>query len=545
MFAVRRRRGKGLQKISQRLWQAPGEEHAVAAAYDLAITGGGINGCGIARDAAGRGLTVYLGEMGDLAGGTSSRSTGLIHGGLRYLEHYDFRLVREALREREVLWRIAPHIVRPLRFVLPYRTGLRAAWLLRLGLFVYDHLGGRKLLPPTRVLDLARDPAGAPLKSGVFRTGFEYSDCRVDDARLVLLNARDAADHGATIRTRTKVLTAVRRAAAWQVTIEDTVSGRRETIEARALVNAAGPWVAQTLAACLGRAGREHVRLVQGSHIVVPRLFDHDRAYLFQNPDGRIVFAIPYQAAYTLIGTTDRDFAGDPAAVAATAEEIAYLCDAASFYFARPLVPDDVVWSYSGVRPLHDDRAHGPDAATRDYVLELEAAPGRAALLTVFGGKITTYRRLAEAALDRLAPYLPPQARDRAGWTRQAPLPGGDFAVDGLAALTAALAAEYEFLTPAHAGRLASAYGTRAKDILGGARTAADLGVRFGATLTQAEVRYLMTQEWARTADDVLWRRSKLGLALTGSETAALARFMASAGVTTPQDTERRTASTS
>jgi glycerol-3-phosphate dehydrogenase len=516
----------------------------VAAAYDLAIIGGGINGCGIARDAAGRGLTVHLCEMGDLAGGTSSRSTGLIHGGLRYLEHYDFRLVREALREREVLWRIAPHIVRPLRFVLPYRPGLRAAWLLRLGLFVYDHLGGRKLLPPTRVLDLARDPAGAPLEPGALRTGFEYSDCRVDDARLVLLNARDAADHGATIATRTRAVAAVRHAAAWRLTIEDTVSGRCESIEARAVVNAAGPWAEQTLAACLGRTGREHVRLVQGSHIVVPRLFDHDRAYMFQNPDGRVIFAIPYERTYTLIGTTDRDFAGDPAAVAATPEEIAYLCDAVSFYFARPLVPADVVWSFSGVRPLHDDHARNPNATTRDYVLELDAAPGRAALLTVFGGKITTYRRLAEAALDRLAPHLPPQARHRAGWTGQAPLPGGDFAVDGLAALTAVLAAEYEFLTPAHAGRLASAYGTRAKVILGGARAPADLGAWFGATLTQAEVRYLMTQEWARTADDVLWRRSKLGLALTGIEVAALARFMAGAGATALQDAERHTART-
>ena len=516
----------------------------MAAAYDLVIIGGGINGCGIARDAAGRGLAVHLCEMGDLAGGTSSRSTGLIHGGLRYLERYDFRLVREALREREVLWRIAPHIVRPLRIVLPYRPGLRSTWLLRLGLFVYDHLGGRQLLPPTRVLDLARDAAGAPLKPGVFRTGFEYSDCRVDDARLVLLNARDAAGHGATIRTRTRAVAAVRRGAAWQITIEDIRNGRRETLEARALVNAAGPWAAQILASCLGRAGREQVRLVQGSHIVVPRLFGHDRAYMFQNPDRRIIFAIPYERAYTLIGTTDRDFAGDPAAVAATPAEIAYLCDAASSYFARPVMPADVVRSFAGVRPLHDDRARDPDETSRDYALELDVAPGRAALLTVFGGKITTYRRLAEAALDRLAPHLPPQARHNAGWTRHAPLPGGDFAVDGLAALTAALATAYGFLTPAHAGRLACAYGTRAKDILGGARTPADLGIAFGTTLTQAEVRYLMTQEWAQTADDVLWRRSKLGLALTGSETAALARFMAGAGAATLQDADRSAART-
>jgi glycerol-3-phosphate dehydrogenase len=496
-------------------------------AFDLAIIGGGINGCGIARDAAGRGLRVHLCEMGDLGGGTSSRSTGLIHGGLRYLEYYDFRLVHEALRERETLWRIAPHIVQPLRFVLPYRKGLRPAWLLRLGLFAYDHLGGRKLLPPTRVLDLARDPAGAALKRGVFRTGFEYSDCRVDDARLVVLNARDAAEHGATIRTRTRAVAAERRDAAWQVTLEGA-DGRRDTIAARALVNAAGPWVGETLASCLGHTGREHVRLVQGSHIVVPRLFDHDRAYMFQNPDGRIVFAIPYHGAYTLIGTTDRDYTGDPAEVAATPEEIAYLCGAASGYFAQAVAPADVVWSYSGVRPLHDDHVRDAKAASRDYVLELDAAPGRAALLSVFGGKITTYRRLAEAVLDRLAPHLP-EARHRAGWTANAPLPGGDFAVDGLARLAGALMAEYLFLTPAHAGRLAAAYGTRAKQILGGARTPADLGTWFGATLTQAEVRYLMTQEWAQTADDVLWRRTKLGLALSESEAAALARFMADA----------------
>jgi glycerol-3-phosphate dehydrogenase len=511
----------------------------VVAAYDLAIIGGGINGCGIARDAAGRGLGVYLCEMGDLASGTSSRSTKLIHGGLRYLEHYDLRLVRGALAEREVLWRIAPHVIRPLRIVLPHRRGLRPAWMLRLGLLLYDHLGGRKLLPPTRRLDLARDPAGAPLRPGKFRIGFEYSDCRVDDARLVVLNARDAADHGATIRTRTKAVAAVRRGDVWEIMVEG-IGGRRETIAAGALVNAAGPWVAETLWR-LGLAAREHVRLVQGSHIVVRRLFDHDRAYMFQNPDGRIVFAIPYEGA-TLIGTTDRDYAGDPGRAAATPEEILYLCEAASEYFAKPIWPTDVVWSFSGVRPLHDDHAREAAAATRDYVLELDAAPGRAPLLTIFGGKITTYRRLAEAALDRLAlaPSLPSPAsgggrgdsasggggRQRAGWTRDAPLPGGDFAMDGLAALAAALAAEYPFLAAPHASRLAAAYGTRARRILADARTAEDLGIWFGATLTQAEVEYLMAQEWAQTADDVLWRRSKLGLASSDVET--LDRFMAS-----------------
>jgi glycerol-3-phosphate dehydrogenase len=501
----------------------------VAPPFDLAIIGGGINGCGVARDAAGRGLSVYLCERGDLAGGTSSRSTKLIHGGLRYLEYYDFRLVREALREREVLLRIAPHIVRPLRFVLPFRQGLRPAWLLRLGLFLYDHMGGRKLLPPTRTLDLGRDVAGASLKPKMFRTGFEFSDCRVDDARLVVLNACDAAARGAVIRTRTRAVAAARCGGIWELGVEDAASGR--TIAARALVNAAGPWMEQMLAACLGSesgsatAPCRHVRLVQGSHIVVPQLFAHDRAYMFQNPDGRIVFAIPYEGAHTLIGTTERDYTGDPARVTATPEEVSYLCAAASEYFARPLAPADVVWSFSGVRPLHDDHVRDAKAATRDYVLELDAAPDGAPLLSILGGKITTYRRLAEAALDNLAPFLP---RSGPPWTRDAPLPGGDFAVDGAAALAAELAAQYPFLSAPHASRLVAAYGTRAKHILAGARTFADLGASFGATLTEAEVRYLMSEEFAGTAEDVLWRRTKLGLVCSDAEAAALVRFMAS-----------------
>jgi glycerol-3-phosphate dehydrogenase len=510
----------------------------VTAPFDLAIIGGGINGCGIARDAAGRGLAVYLCEMGDLAGGTSSRSTGLIHGGLRYLEYYDFRLVREALREREVLLRIAPHSVRPLRIVLPYRRGLRPAWLLRLALFIYDHFGGRKLLPPTRTLDLARDPAGTPLKLKMFRTGFEFSDCRVDDARLVVLNARDAANRGAVIRTRTKAVAARRHEGQWDLTVEDVATGRRDTIATRALVNAAGPWVEETLASCLGsivgRTARPRVRLVQGSHIVVPQLFDHGRAYMFQNPDGRIVFAIPYEGAHTLIGTTDLDFSGDPAQVVATIEEIRYLCAAASEYFVRPISPADVVWSYSGVRPLQGDRVQGDRvqddrirdaaAATRDYVLELDAPPASAPLLSIIGGKITTYRRLAEAALERLTPFLPSSSRHRAGWTGHTALPGG-----GGATTAAALVRDYPFLAPSHAGRLAATYGTLAESILACARTAADLGMSFGATLTEAEVRYLMTQEFARTADDVLWRRTKLGLVLSDIQAAALDRFMAAA----------------
>jgi glycerol-3-phosphate dehydrogenase len=525
----------------------------VAPPYDLAIIGGGINGCGIARDAAGRGFAVYLCEMGDLASGTSSRSTGLIHGGLRYLEYYDFRLVREALREREVLLRIAPHSVRPLRIVLPYRRGLRPAWLLRLALFIYDHLGGRKLLPPTRTLDLARDPAGTPLKLKMFRTGFEFSDCRVDDARLVVLNARDAANRGAVVRTRTKAVAAKRHEGQWDLTVEDVATGRRDTIATRALVNAAGPWVEETLASCLGssvgRTARPRMRLVQGSHIVVPQLFDHGRAYMFQNPDGRIVFAIPYEGAHTLIGTTERDFCGDPAQVAATTEEIRYLCAAASEYFVRPISPADVVWSYSGVRPLQDDRVQDDrvqddrvqddrvqddrvrdaKAATRDYVLELDAPPAGAPLLSIIGGKITTYRRLAEAALERLAPFLPSSSRHRAGWTGHTALPGG-----GGATTAAALVRDYPFLTPSHAGRLAATYGTLAESILASARTAGDLGMSFGATLTEAEVRYLMAQEFARTADDVLWRRTKLGLVLSDAEAATLARFMAVAATAPP-----------
>jgi glycerol-3-phosphate dehydrogenase len=494
--------------------------------FDLAIIGGGINGCGIARDAAGRGLSVFLCEMGDLAGGTSSRSTKLIHGGLRYLEQYDFRLVREALTEREVLWAIAPHIVRPLRFVLPHQAGLRPAWMLRTGLFLYDHLGGRQRLPGTRVLDLATDSAGAPLKPGLFATGFEYSDCWVDDARLVVLNARDAAERGAVIRTRTRAVAASRAQDAWHLTVADAGSGTRETVAARVLVNAAGPWVGEVSVASLGLEQRGRVRLVQGSHIVVAKLFEHDRAYIFQRPDGRIVFAIPYEGEFTLIGTTDRDYAGDPAEVSATPEEIAYLCEAVSAAFARSVLPADVVWTYSGVRPLYDDGASEAKAASREYVLEKDDKPGAAPVLSVIGGKITTYRRLAEAALERLAAHLPLRQGLSAGWTGTTPLPGGEFEPDELPALTQRLAHRYPFLEAPHAARLVRAYGARAARALGQARSAADLGRHFGATLTEAEVRYLMSQEWAATAEDVLWRRSKLGLHLSRDEAAALEAWM-------------------
>lgn len=494
--------------------------------YDLAIIGGGINGVGIARDAAGRGASVYLCEKDDLAAATSSASTKLVHGGLRYLEYYEFRLVHESLVEREVLWRVAPHIIGPLRFVLPHRKGMRPAWFLRLGLFLYDHLGGRKLLPGTATRDLARDDVGAPLLPGVFTKGFEYSDCRIDDARMVVLNAIDARARGAVVETRTAAVAARRDGALWRVDVCDTRSGRMKTIAARALVNAAGPWVADVLTGPLGGATKAKVRLVQGSHIVVPKLYAHDRCYIFQNADGRIVFAIPYEDDFTLIGTTDRDYHGDPGAVAATPEEVAYLCAAASGNFAKPITAADVVWSWSGVRPLYDDGASEAKAATRDYVFDLDAPAGAPALLSIFGGKITTYRRLAEAALRKLAPHLAAVA-GKSSWTATAPLPGGDFPVDGRAALAASLSAKYPFLDEAEAKRLVALYGTRAFVLLGAAADRADLGQPFGAGLSEREVRFLHAEEWAETAEDVLWRRTKLGLRLDADATTALAVFMA------------------
>ena len=509
--------------------------------FDLAIIGGGINGCGIARDAAGRGLSVYLCEMNDLASGTSSWSTKLVHGGLRYLEYYEFRLVREALKEREVLWSIAPHIIRPLRFVLPHRKGLRPRWLLHLGLLLYDNIGGRKRLPGHTHVDLTTAPPGRTLKHGQFTTGFEYSDCIVDDARLVTLNAMAARDLGATIETRTKAVSATRRDGIWHLEVAGTPGGGgRKTIRARALVNAAGPWVEAVLGRANGRNTKAKVRLVQGSHIVVRKLFSHDRAFILQHPDGRIVFAIPYQDDFTLIGTTDRDYTGDPASVRASAEEIAYLCESINRDFEVQIAPADVVWSFSGVRPLYDDGASEAKAATRDYVFELEGEGDRAPLLSVFGGKITTYRRLAEDALDRIATRLPAAQSalaDRTkGWTASTSLPGGDFPMGGQDAVQADLAAAYSFLTPAHARRLVNTYGTLAAEILGPAQSMSDLGRDFGATLTEAEVRYLMTREFAITASDIVWRRSKLGLRLSAAEIRELDTWMqgAHALVTSP-----------
>jgi glycerol-3-phosphate dehydrogenase len=492
--------------------------------YDLAVIGGGVNGCGIARAAALRGHKGFLCEQDDLASHTSSASTKLIHGGLRYLEHREFRLVRESLREREVLWRMAPHLIRPMRFVLPHHPGLRPAWLLRLGLFLYDHLGGRERLPGTRKLKLRQEPAGAPLQDR-YALGFEYSDCCVDDARLVVTLAQDAASRGARIRTRTRAASAKREGGVWALNLEDRYSGARETVRAKVLVNAAGPWVASVLADRLGLAVPAHVRLVQGSHIVVRRLFDHESSYIFQNADGRIVFAIPFERDFTLLGTTDRDYDGDAASPAATAEEVAYLCATASAYFTRTVTPADVVWTYAGVRPLHDDGAASAQAVTRDYLLALDAPQGAPALLSVFGGKITTFRRLADAAMAKIAPFLPAPV---AGAARtDSPLPGGDLPLDGGPDLAGEVHARHPYIASSHAQRLVRLYGTRTWTLLRGVRAASDLGWTFGADLSECEVNYLMAEEWADTAADVVWRRTKLGLRMTASEIQNLDAWMA------------------
>ena len=508
---------------------------------DLFIIGGGINGCGIARDAVGRGMTVTLAEKGDLAQATSSASTKLFHGGLRYLDYFEFRLVREALAERETLLVAMPHISWPMRFVLPYQKdmrfdgstptsrllgvvmpwmkGRRPAWLIRFGLFLYDTLGGRRILPATRSLDLSSDPAGAPLKP-IFTKAYEYSDCWVEDSRLVALNARDAVQRGARIMTRTRVVSAAREGDLWRVST--TGPQGDATHHARALVNAGGPWVEDVLRNVVRINSSEKVRLVRGSHIVTRKLYDHDRCYFFQGKDGRIIFAIPYERDFTLIGTTDVEHALVAQAPVCTEEERDYLCAFASEYFAKPVTPADVVWSYSGVRPLYDDGAKSATAATRDYVLKLDT--NGAPMLNVFGGKITTYRRLAESALEKLGPHFP-DAKGK--WTARVALPGGNFPHDGVAALTSALKDRFPFLSDYWAGRLIRGYGTDAQVMLGTARSPADLGRDFGATLSETEVLWLMQHEFAGTAEDVVWRRSKLGLRMTKDEVAALDGYMA------------------
>ena len=488
--------------------------------YDLFVIGGGVNGCGIARDAAGRGLKVFLAEQGDLASGTSSASTKLIHGGLRYLEHYEFRLVREALIEREVLLKAAPHIIWPLRFVLPHHKGLRPRPLIRLGLFLYDHLGGRKILPPTRSIDLHSDVTGEPLKPE-FAYAYEYSDCWVEDARLVVLNARDAANRGAEIRTRTKCTKAKRIAGGWELTIAPD-GGEPEVIRARALINAAGPWVSAVLGDVVGRKDPDKIRMVKGSHIVVDKLFDHDRCYIFQNGDGRICFAIPYEQNFTLIGTTDEDHMGEPSSPHVTDSEIDYLLSAVSEYFKLQVTREQLRWSYAGIRPLYDDGASKAQEATRDYVLKLDAPAGKAPLLSVFGGKITTFRKLAESVLEKIAPFF---ANAGKPWTAGVALPGGDFPFDEVEMRISELQRKYSFFAPQNVRRIFRAYGTNAEKMFDNARFAKDMGKSFGP-LSEREINYLMAQEWVREADDILWRRSKLGLHLSAEEQQALREHM-------------------
>jgi glycerol-3-phosphate dehydrogenase len=487
--------------------------------FDLAIIGGGINGTGLARDAAGRGLRVLLVEQNDLGSGTSSASTKMIHGGLRYLEHGAFRLVREALHEREVLLRIAPHVIQPMRLMLPPLPGLRSSLWLRFGLAVYDMLGGRKLLAGTRTVDLTHHRFGQPLFRS-FRYGFEFSDCLVDDARLVVLNALDATEHGAVIRTRTRC-TRTERRDEWELIL--STRGRREVATARVLVNASGPWIGEVADTVIRRPLPAPVRLVKGSHIVVPRRFAHEGGYLLQADDRRVVFALPFAQDFTLIGTTDENFVGDVNSPAPTPEEILYLCETVNKYFRDKVLPDELVWSFAGVRALYDDDSNKPEDVTRDYTLTLDEVYGEAPLLTIYGGKITTYRRLAETAMEKIGIFfgaLPP-------WTAGSSLPGGDFPVEDFEEMVAEAIGRWPFLAEPHARRLARAYGRRLERILGDARTMEDLGPCFGGNLTAAEVRYLVENEWAQKADDIFWRRTKLGLVASRDERAALEKFVA------------------
>uniref|UniRef100_C5CS63 Glycerol-3-phosphate dehydrogenase n=1 Tax=Variovorax paradoxus (strain S110) TaxID=543728 RepID=C5CS63_VARPS len=504
---------------------------------DVLIVGGGINGCGIARDLAGRGWRVVLCEKDDLASHTSSSSTKLIHGGLRYLEYYEFSLVRKALQEREVLLKSAPHIMWPLRFVMPHDPSMRPAWMIRIGLFLYDHLAKREVLPGSRSIDLRSHAAGAPLKPQ-FKRGFVYSDGWVDDARLVVLNAVDARARGAEVLTRTRCVHAQRDADGWTATLEAADGGVR-TVRARAVVNAAGPWAESFLRGVAQSAKGEplatrHLRLVKGSHIVVPRLFEHDHAYIFQNPDKRIIFAIPYQDEFTLIGTTDIELNGDdPGAARIAEEEIAYLCMQASRYFDKPVKPADVVWTYSGVRPLLDDASGDPSAVTRDYMLESNttAAP----LLSVWGGKITTFRKLAEDAADEVGKMLGQSSAQRPPWTDGAFLAGGDLSAwigaatrpdDDFERFVAAVQARHAWLDAKLARRLARAYGARVAELLGDAKSMEDMGEAVAPGLHERELRFLQENEWAVSADDVLWRRSKLGLRYTAEERRQVAAWL-------------------
>ncbi|MER8751834.1 glycerol-3-phosphate dehydrogenase [Mesorhizobium sp. M1050] len=481
---------------------------------DLFVIGGGVNGAGIARDAAGRGLSVILCEKDDLAQGTSSRSGKLVHGGLRYLEYYEFRLVREALIEREVLLEAAPHIIWPMRFVLPHSPQDRPAWLVRLGLFLYDHLGGRKRLPGTRTLDLRTSPEGAPIKDE-FKRGFEYSDCWVDDARLVLLNALDAKQRGAKVLTRTACVAARREDGLWSIDMQDGRTGAITKVGARALINAAGPWVNDIVSRVAGQNSTRNVRLVKGSHIVVPKFWEGRQAYLIQNNDKRVIFVNPYENDLALIGTTDIPYEGRPEEVAAEASEVDYLIKVVNRYFKRQLTPQDVVYSFSGVRPLYDDNADNPSAVTRDYIFELDASNGNAPLLSVFGGKITTFRKLSEHALEKIRPFFPTMTK---AWTAKIPLPGGDLPNADFEQFLSDLHSEFSWLGPSLVKHYARSYGTRARQLLAGAQSAADLGRRFGPDFYEREAKFLVETEWAGTSADILERRTKHGLHINAAE---------------------------
>jgi len=481
--------------------------------FDLAVIGGGINGVGIARDAAGRGLSVLLCERDDLASGTSSVSSKLIHGGLRYLEYFELRLVREALGEREVLMRIAPHLIRPMRFVLPHDRVLRPAWMIRAGLFLYDHLSHRRQLQGSQGLNLRQHPAGASLRNH-FRKGFAYSDCWVDDSRLVVLNAVDAARRGATILLQSPCVGARREDGLWTVSLRESEGVQRD-VRAKMLVNATGPWLSQVNTGVLRQKDSGHLTLVKGSHIVVPRLYEGDHAYILQNEDKRVIFVLPFLEHFSLIGTTDVPFRGDPAQVAVDPEEVEYLCHGVNRYFRKAVRPEDVVWQFSGVRPLFNDASDDPSAVTREYVLEWEDERGKAPLLSVIGGKITAYRQVAEHALERMGEFFPNLP---APWTGGMPLPGGDIPRGRFDLFFENLSGEYPWLPEAMLLRLARAYGTMTRDILAHASSEEDLGRHFGGGLYEREVEHLLEHEFARSGKDILWRRSKLGLFLTPSE---------------------------
>ena len=489
---------------------------------DLLIIGGGINGVGIARDASGRGLRVALCEMGDLAGATSSSSSKLIHGGLRYLEHFEFRLVREALAEREVLLKIAPHTVRPMRFIIPHVPALRPAWMVRIGLFLYDRLSRRVTLPASQSVDLASGDFHADFKPGL-RRGFAYSDCWVDDARLVVLNARDSADRGAHILTRTRFKSATPSGSRWRAIVEDCCDGRHSEIQARVIVNATGPWLTRTLDALPDAEQRHRIRLVKGSHIVVPRLYPGDHALILQNDDERVVFVIPFEDDYSLIGTTDVAVSGDPESPTISDDEVDYLCRAVNRYLAKEVAADEVIWSYAGVRPLFDDGATKASEISRDYALELDEHDDRPPVLSVYGGKLTTYRKLAERALDLLTPLFPAIGPP---WTAGTALPGGALPEGGIDSVVKALREDYSDLDDELLTALARRHGSLSAAVLAHSPRGAAGGRHFGADLYAFEVDYLVQKEWARTVEDVLWRRTKSGLRLEPAAVNALADYM-------------------